>query len=105
MKQWSIRQMNREKDSGLVVSVIWEISQAGAKEVLTGASHFARSDSFIPFEQLTEDVVLGWVKDELGAAGVEAFERAHDDQIARQAAVVAVPEIEAGLPWQKQEAE
>jgi hypothetical protein len=99
MKKWSIKQMNRENDSGLVVSAIWEIGQAGTQEVLTGSSEFSKGDSFIPFDQLTEQIVLGWVKNELGQNGIEALERAHDDQITRQAAVVAPPEITAGLPW------
>jgi hypothetical protein len=99
MKKWSIKQLNRENDSGLVVSAIWEISQAGTQEVLTGSSDFSKGKSFIPFEQLTEEIVLGWIKSELGLNVIEALERAHDDQIAGQANVVVSPEIKAGLPW------
>lgn len=99
MKKWSIRQMNRENDSGLVVSAIWQIGQTGTQEVLTGSSEFSKGNSFIPFDQLTEEIVLGWVKNGLGQDGVDGLERAHDDQIAKQANVVASPEITAGLPW------
>tara|TARA_R110000868_G_scaffold244226_2_gene500370 strand:- start:19 stop:336 length:318 start_codon:yes stop_codon:yes gene_type:complete len=99
MKKWSIKQLNRENDSGLVVSAIWEIGQAGTQEVLTGSSKFSKGESFIPFDQLTEEIVLNWVKSELGQNKIEALERAHDDQIAGLANVVVSPEIKAGLPW------
>jgi hypothetical protein len=99
MKKWSIRQMNRESDSGFVVSAIWEIGQAGTQEVLIGSSEFSKGNLFIPFNQLTETIVLGWVKNKLGQDGVEGLERAHDDQIAQQAAAVAPAEITTGLPW------
>ena len=99
MKKWSIKQMNRESDSGFVVSAIWEISETGTQEVLTGSSEFLKGDSFILFDQLTEEIVLGWVKNGLGQDGVDGLERAHDDQIAQQAAAVAPAEITAGLPW------
>lgn len=99
MKKWSIKQMIREQNSGLVISAIWEISQDKAEKILTGSSHFERSADFTPFEQLTEQVVVQWVHDQLGSIGITAFEKAHDDQIERQANVVASPEIEAGLPW------
>lgn len=104
MKKWSIKQMNRKNDSGLVVSAIWEISQIGTQEVLTGSSEFSKSDLFIPFDQLTEQIVLGWVQNKLGQDGVESLERAHDDQIAQQISVVALSEIKTGLPWPKSNA-
>lgn len=91
--------MNRENNSGLVVSAIWKISQTGTQEVLTGSSEFSKGNLFIPFNQLTETIVLGWVQNKLGQDGVEGLESAHDDQIAQQAAAVAPAEITAGLPW------
>lgn len=46
-------------------------------------------DDFIDFENLSEEIVLGWVKDALGALSVETAE---------SAAAQTVPELPK-LPW------
>jgi hypothetical protein len=49
----------------------------------------------IPYPQLTEEVVVGWVKDQLGEEKVTEIEVALDAQIAEKLA----PTVSAGVPW------
>ena len=54
--------------------------------------------SFIPYGELTEEVVLGWIKDKLGENGVLSITASLDGQIAAQKNPPAVPVI-SPLPW------
>jgi len=48
-----------------------------------------------PFEQLTEEVVIGWVKEQFGAEKVAEIEAALQAQIDEKVA----PTKAAGVPW------
>jgi hypothetical protein len=60
-----------------------------------GSTKFARPDSLIPYEDLTEAQVVQWVKDELGANKVAEIEGALAAAIAEQENA----SIESGTPW------
>ena len=49
----------------------------------------------VPFENLTEEIVIGWVKEQLGAEKVAEIEAALQAQIDEKVA----PTQAAGLPW------
>ena len=48
-----------------------------------------------PYADLTEETVIGWVTNSLGAEAVEALELALANNIADQKA----PKVAAGTPW------
>jgi hypothetical protein len=52
-------------------------------------------DVTTPFEQLTEEVVIGWVKEQFGAEKVAEIEAALQAQIDEKVA----PTKAAGVPW------
>ena len=52
-------------------------------------------DVTVPFENLTEEVVVGWVKEQFGAEKVAEIEAALQAQIDEKVA----PTKAAGLPW------
>lgn len=56
------------------------------------------SGSFIPYSELTEEIVLGWIKDELGENGVLSITACIDGQIASQKNPPVVPVV-SPLPW------
>lgn len=62
------------------------------------ATFDAPSEDFTPYEDLTEDVVLGWVKDQLGPDGVAAAENTIASYLFSVANPPSVPE-KAPLPW------
>ena len=69
---WTIQNMTRTTDTGFVINVAWAC-QASA-EGCGGAFHGGTTTyennpsepGFIPYDQLTQQIVLGWVFDGLG---------------------------------------
>jgi len=53
---------------------------------------------FIPFEELTEDQVIGWIKTSLGESGVESNQNYIIKEIEEQKNPTPVPHKEP-LPW------
>jgi hypothetical protein len=53
---------------------------------------------FVPFADLTNDIVVGWIQDELGANGVDSIEVCLDAQIAAQINPPPSPQS-LPLPW------
>lgn len=52
-------------------------------------------EDFIPYEDLTEEVVIQWVKDKLGEEFITTLEQGLAAQIGDQKA----PKVASGLPW------
>jgi len=55
------------------------------------------SATYIPYAELTEAIVIGWLEDAMGAETLEAQKAALDKQISDQ---VNPPTISPPLPWQ-----
>ncbi len=54
------------------------------------------ASSFVPFDQLTKDEVVGWVKEALGEDQVTSYE----DNIEKQIADLIAPPVQTpSLPW------
>ena len=93
---WKITDMLRSAADGLVTRVGWEAvaSDAGIEAPMRGAIDVNRGDTFMPFEQLTEEQVLAWVKASPKAANVEEnLTQRLNELTAHVAATVN------GLPW------
>jgi len=56
---------------------------------------FISADPFIPYANLTNDIVIGWVKESLGTDGVNSVQSDIDGQIA----AASNPQQNAPLPW------
>ena len=54
--------------------------------------------SFIPYAELTEEIVLGWIKADLGENGVHSIEACIAGQIESQKKPPVVPVV-TPLPW------
>lgn len=55
-------------------------------------------ETFIPYAELTNDIVIGWIQDELGVDGVSNLEACIQGQIDSQINPPVVPVI-TPLPW------
>jgi hypothetical protein len=95
---WDIANLEREVSDGYVYTAHWTVSStlgefsAGAY----GSVGLERPEGdLIPFDQLSKEQVVGWVKEKLGAEQVAATEAALASQIAEQQA----PKKASGLPW------
>jgi len=54
------------------------------------------NSAFVPFENLTEEEVIAWIQNTLGQVGVEAYQRAIEQQIDKQK---NPPSINRVPPW------
>ena len=109
--KWSINQLDYEisKDSksNVVTSVHWgatdskEVTKDGKKVTYSGRSYGSigldTSDlsSFVAYDKLDEDTVVGWVKASLGDDEVKLIE----DGIANQIDAQENPTTGKGKPW------
>jgi len=101
---WNIEQLERQTSNGLVTTVHWRANAAetvgtGNAAVTYNATSYgsiglSAGDTIVPFANLTKAVVVGWVKDKLGAETVTATESGLTAQIASQKAPVSA----SGLP-------
>ena len=73
---WSIDNVRRTTADGGVITVFWRCTADGVTDKRGVEAYKASSielfpdvssPDFVPFDQLTEEVVLGWVRDEIGA--------------------------------------
>lgn len=94
---WKIANLEREVSDGYVYTAHYTIDakddaySAGAY----GSIGFERPDELIPFAELTEEAVIGWVKDALTEEKVSEIEAALQKQLDEQRA----PSKASGLPW------
>tara|TARA_R100000329_G_scaffold22244_1_gene21460 strand:- start:368 stop:676 length:309 start_codon:yes stop_codon:yes gene_type:complete len=94
---WKIAELERETSDGYVYTAHWTVSatdgtyRAGAY----GSEALDRPDTLVPFADLTETQVIGWVKDKLTADKVTQIETALDNQISEQ----KTPTKATGKPW------
>jgi hypothetical protein len=92
---WTIAQLERNTADDFVVTVHYRVS--AVDDTYTASTYGTvgytqESETFIPFADLTEATVVGWVKESLGEDTVET---ALASQIEAQKAPVTV----AGMPW------
>ena len=93
-----INNLDRTNPSGFVTTVHWTTTKTSGEHTASqyGTESFeATEDSFVPFDQLTQEMVTGWIKERWGAEGLAAKEAALNDQLA----VLANPPMVSGLPW------
>jgi hypothetical protein len=94
---WAIANLERETADGFVYTAHYTVNaedgtySAGAY----GSISLERPESLIPFDNLTEEIVVGWVKDKLGEEKVAEVEVALQSQLDEKHA----PTKAAGVPW------
>ena len=99
-KTWEVNTLQRELTDGYVNKVIYRVKGSdGTYETrATGEVDLEKPDTLIPYKDLTEEKVIGWVKAKLDAdnAGTVAnIEAAIDANIAAQ----KTPVYGTGKPW------
>ena len=99
-KTWEVNTLQRELADGYVNKVIYRVKGSdGTYETrATGEVELEKPETLIPYKDLTEEKVIGWVKAKLEAdnAGTVAnIEAAIDANIAAQ----KTPVYGTGKPW------
>ena len=84
---WTIDAMYtvQQPDPDYVVNVLWTLTgdQNGTVASISGNTVFdsQQSSPFIPYDQLTQDIVIGWVQAALGPDGIANYEANVQGQI------------------------
>jgi len=96
---WGIANLERETADGFVLIAHWTLSAADDTYASSayGSLGFERPDKLIPYADLTEEMVIGWVKDAFGAEKVTEIEAALQAQLDEQ----RHPSKASGMPWQQ----
>jgi hypothetical protein len=94
---WKIANLERETEDGFVFTAHYTVNADDGTYTsgAYGSIGFERPDNLIPFSQLTENVVVGWVKEVLTEEKVAGIEAALQSQIDEQ----KHPTKAAGVPW------
>lgn len=95
---WSVAQLERETADGFVFTAHYTVNAADDTYNASayGSIGFERPETLIAFADLTEEVVIGWVKEAIGGADkVAEVEAALQAQLDEQKA----PTKASGTPW------
>ena len=103
---WNIVNLEREISDGFVFTAHYTVSAESDQLKPDGTAYtsgaygsvgFQRPDSLVPYADLTEIEVVGWVQDALGGAEkVAEIQAALDAIIAKE----ITPTTKDGVPWQ-----
>ena len=101
---WKIIDLKSQIADGLVTKVIYEcrvrldsiITRKVEEITLTGDP---TASNYVPFAELQEETVIGWVKGVLGEAEVTAIETALQDAVTARKAEKDAETEKNGLPW------
>ena len=97
-KTWEVNTLERELADGYVKKVIYRVKGIDGSEEktrATGEVELEKPKTLIPYKDLTESTVLGWVKAKLGTDEVTAIEKSLEDEIA----LINTPVTAEGKPW------
>lgn len=92
---WTINQMDRKIVDGYVTTVHYSVSATNGTHSSSsyGAVGFSEEpETMIPYDELTKEIVIGWVQTSLGKETIEAALQSQLDAL-------AAPVSASGLPW------
>jgi hypothetical protein len=94
---WKIANLERETEDGFIFTVHYTVNADDGTYTsgAYGSLGLERPDNLIPFSQLTEEVVVGWVKEKFGEEKVAEIEAALQTQLDEQ----HNPTKASGVPW------
>jgi hypothetical protein len=88
-------------EPGFVVNVLWTLTGVDGQYTASigGNSQFTvQEGTFTPYDQLTQEQVIGWVQNSLGADGIANFEANVQGQINSMITPPVSPQ-NTPLPW------
>ena len=94
---WKVKNLNRELIDGYVFSADWMFfaSVEDHTRSISGSTKFDRGDDMIPYEELTEDLIIEWIRYQVGNQHIDSMKRALSSEIMKMYA----PESDSGTPW------
>ncbi len=103
MANWTVLDMNHRTSDGYVIEITSACEKTDApgyaRKVFSNEFEGTPGGDYIPYENLTEEVVLSWVKDSLGPEVVSQTEASIDAQALANKQAIENPPVESGKPW------
>ena len=101
---WQIAQLKRTPDTELVFEVVYimNFQHEGESDRLVGVKTLTGNPAdpaFIPFANLTEAIVLDWIKDNLGQERIDEIEASFLTKLEAAVEKKNNPEFLTGTPW------
>jgi hypothetical protein len=101
---FKIANLKRKPTTGLVfeVTYIMNFELEGETDRKVGMETFEgdeTSETFVPFENLTEEIVLEWVKESLGEEKIAEIEASYKASLEERITRKANPTFLTGTPW------
>ncbi len=100
---WRILNMEHKTSDGFVIKVTSTYEKQDgpgyASELLVNEFEEVVGPEFIPYEDLTESTVIGWVQDSLGLDEVLAIQLRIDTLAATKKEYIENPPVQSGKPW------
>lgn len=94
---WDIANLDRELSDGHVFTAYYTVNATDGTYYSSsyGSVGLERPESLVPFDELTKELVLTWVKETLGEDTVSQIESSLIKQIEEQSHPVKA----SGVPW------
>ena len=94
MATWTIETLDRKTADGFVTTAHWRATAVDGEHSATVYSTCSWSDDkvVIPYDQLTQDIVLGWVWESVDKDATET-------SLAAQIEALKNPTTAKGVPW------
>lgn len=102
---WQITKIKRKPDTGLVIEVLYIMNfKLEDKEDRYVSSITLTGDptapDFISFEDLTQEIVLGWIQTELGQTKIDEITSSMQARLQERIDKENNPEYLTGIPWE-----
>lgn len=104
---WKIHDIKRTADESVAKEVTYSINfdLEGIQDRKVGTvelpSKKPTTKTFIPFEELTEEVILGWVQEQVGQETIDDITSIYQQRLQQRLDRKNNPEHLTGLPWDK----
>ena len=102
---WKVLDMEHKTSDGFVIEVssCYEVQDGSgyARKVFKQEFEETAGPEFIPYENLTEEIVIGLVKDKLGPEAVGETESSVASEALTKKQEIESPVLEGGKPWEK----
>tara|TARA_R100000005_G_C4921697_1_gene154684 strand:+ start:521 stop:826 length:306 start_codon:yes stop_codon:yes gene_type:complete len=95
---WKVNNLDRTLSDGRVNTVHYTVDARSDDEVYSSGAYGSiglEGDVVTPYADLTEEIVVGWVKAALGEDKVTEVQAALDAQLTEQ----TTPTVGSGKPW------
>jgi hypothetical protein len=92
---WRIVNLDRKTSDGFVITAHYTVTATDgdySANTYGTVGYTQESDNFIPFDNLTPEIVTGWVQTSLGKDTVE-------ESLTTQIEAQKNPVVESGVPW------